>query len=54
MRWSAQRAAIHKALKDTQSKNGSWVDQNFGPAHTTALALIVLQLDNDYLPAFSR
>ena len=54
VRWSAQRAAIHKALKDTQSKNGSWVDQNFGPVHATSLALVILQLDNDYLPAFSR
>lgn len=54
LRWSTQRATIHKALKGIQAKDGSWPDPNFGPVSTTALALIVLQLDNDYLPAFSR
>lgn len=54
VRWSVYRADLFKALKGAQSKDGSWPDQNYGPAYTTALALVILQLDNDYLPAFSR
>ncbi len=54
VRWSSYRAAAFKALKQAQSKDGSWADQSFGSQYTTALALFVLQLDNDYLPVFSR
>lgn len=54
VRWSTYRATAFKALTAAQAKDGSWPDQTFGPQYTTALALIVLQLDNDYLPAFSR
>jgi hypothetical protein len=54
IRWSAHRSAVFKALKETQAKNGSWSNPSFGPESGTALALVILQLDNDYLPAFSR
>jgi hypothetical protein len=54
MKWSAHRAALFKNVKETQGKDGSWADGNFGPAFTTALALVILQLDNEYVPALSR
>ena len=53
-KWAEYRAKLFPAIKDAQAADGSWPDQNFGPAYSTALALCVLQLDNDYVPAFSR
>jgi hypothetical protein len=52
--WSKYRSLLFKTLKETQAKDGSWADQFFGPAYNTAMALIILQLDKDHLPAFSR
>lgn len=54
VKWSEYRAAAFKAIKEAQSKDGSWRDESSGSQYTTALALIILQLDNEYLPAFSR
>lgn len=54
IKWSAHRASVFKAVKDAQGKDGSWPDVNFSPSYTTALALVILQLDNGYLPALSR
>jgi hypothetical protein len=54
IRWSTYRTVAFKAIKDAQEQDGTWSDQYSGPAYATALALIILQLDNDYLPAFSR
>jgi hypothetical protein len=53
-RWSTHRAAVFAALKEIQAKDGSWSDYAFGPSYSSALALIILQLDNEYLPLFSR
>ena len=50
--WSAHREALFKYLKATQTADGTWIDQFIGPAYSTALALVILQLDNNYLPAF--
>lgn len=52
--WSVYRARTFKALAAVQTKDGFWRDEAYGPAYSTALALIILQLDNDHLPAFSR
>ena len=54
VKWSAFRAPLFKAVKDAQGKDGSWPDLYVSPAYTTAMALVILQLDNGYLPAFSR
>ena len=54
LRWTEYRARLYAHLKDAQSANGSWGDQSIGPEYATSLALIILQLDNDFLPAFSR
>lgn len=54
MTWSGYKSAAFKPLRDAQEKDGGWQEVFFGRAHTTASALIILQLDNGYLPAFSR
>lgn len=54
LRWTPHRARLFCFLKTTQNADGSWPDPFIGPVYTTSLALIMLQLDNDYLPAFSR
>ncbi|MBM3979462.1 MAG: hypothetical protein FJ304_04115 [Planctomycetes bacterium] len=54
LRWSEVRAPLYKVLKDTQKKDGSWDEISFGPAYYSAQALIVLQLENEMLPAFAR
>jgi prenyltransferase beta subunit len=54
VKWSAYRARLFKEIKTAQRKDGSWADIYVGPVYSTSLALIILQLDNDYLPAFSR
>jgi hypothetical protein len=54
VRWSAYRAKVFKVLMEFQLKDGNWTDGIFGPSYPTAIALMILQLDNDYLPAFSR
>jgi hypothetical protein len=55
-RWSPYREQLFKALKGTQLTDGSWTDtgRGIGPVYATSLALIILQLDNNYLPAFSK
>lgn len=52
--WSRERAKLFKALTGGQKPDGSWPDEFGAPVYTTALALTVLQLDNGYLPAFTR
>jgi hypothetical protein len=54
VKWSAYRAKLFKTVMESQAKNGSWPGPSFGPVYSTALALNILQLDNAYLPAFSR
>ena len=54
LRWSTYRAALYKLLADSQARDGSWADSNYGPEFATAQGLILLQLENGYLPAFAR
>jgi hypothetical protein len=54
VRWSSYRPVAHDALKDQQLADGSWADTVNGPVYSASLALVILQLDNGYLPAFSR
>jgi hypothetical protein len=51
--WSAHREALFKYLQATQAADGSWLDQFIGSSYSTALALIMLQMDNNHLPAFA-
>jgi hypothetical protein len=52
--WSRERPKLFKAVLATQRADGSWSDQFGAPTLSTALALTLLQLDNGYLPAFTR
>jgi squalene cyclase len=54
LRWSPHREGLFKYLKAAQSADGSWPDNVIGTSYGTALTLILLQLDNNYLPAFGR
>ena len=54
VKWSEYKRAAFKPLMNAQGADGSWPDRFLGGVHNTALILTVLQLDNEYLPAFSR
>ena len=52
--WTAYKKAAFQPLTDAQAKDGGWPEASYGRSLTTAHVLIALQLDNGYLPAFSR
>jgi hypothetical protein len=52
--WSGYRAKVFPSIKAAQAADGSWPDTVPGPVYGSAVALLILQMDNDYLPAFSR
>lgn len=52
--WSTWWPAIRSELLLTQAGDGSWVDQHYGAAYGTAMALIVLQMPKRYLPIFQK
>jgi hypothetical protein len=54
LRWSPYRERLFRYLRHNQTIDGSWPDIIAGPSYSTALTLIMLQLDNNYLPAFGR
>ncbi len=51
--WAQWYPAIRDELVRRQSTNGSWVDQICNE-YGTAMALIILQMPNNYLPIFQR
>ncbi len=54
LKWSNTKANLYKSIKDLQTKDGNWPDPGFGTAYSTGIALFILQLENGYVPAFSR
>ncbi|MCH7727527.1 MAG: terpene cyclase/mutase family protein [Planctomycetes bacterium] len=52
-RWQRWYPAIRDALIEWQGDNGSWQDP-IGPEYATAMACIVLQMPNNFLPIFQR
>jgi hypothetical protein len=58
LKWSRYRDVIFDYLASTQQPDGSWnrTDQafNVGPVYTTALHLLIMQLDKGNLPIFQR
>lgn len=52
-RWKQWYPAIHDALISRQKQDGSWADQ-IAPEYGTAMACIILQMPNNYLPIFQR
>ncbi|MCE9562048.1 MAG: prenyltransferase [Planctomycetes bacterium] len=53
--WSAWLPAIRdELLAKARASGGMWVDVNYGNVYATAMALIVLQLPNNYLPILQK
>jgi hypothetical protein len=52
--WAEWYPAIREELLHRQSPSGSWTDNSVCNEYGTAMALIVLQIPNNYLPIFQR
>lgn len=52
--WSEWYPAIRNELITRQSASGYWTDSGVCNEYGTAMALIILQIPNDYLPIFQR
>jgi hypothetical protein len=53
--WPTWFPAIRdELLARSRQGNGRWLDMQFGEAYATAMALIVLQLPNNYLPILQK
>lgn len=52
--WSQWYPAIRDELLGRQTQNGSWPDLTVNSEYGTAMACIVLQMPNNYLPIFQR
>ena len=53
-RWEQWWSRVRDELIAIQSDDGSWIDHQAGESYATAMALIVLQMPNRYLPIFQR
>ena len=51
--WLRWYPAIRDVLLRTQLSDGSWVDSTVGAEFGTAMACIILQMPNDFVPIFS-
>jgi hypothetical protein len=51
--WTKWYTAIRDTLLSRQSAEGSWTDDQAGSEFGTAMACIILQMPNNYLPVFS-
>jgi hypothetical protein len=52
--WAEWYPAIRNELLARQSASGSWNDRGVCDEYGTAMALIILQIPNNYLPIFQR
>jgi hypothetical protein len=52
--WARWYPAIRDALLARQAEDGSWVDVSVCTEYGTAMAAIILQMPNNYLPIFQR
>ena len=52
--WNRWYPAVRDELVERQRKDGSWPSTDICPEYATAMACIVLQMPNDYLPIFQR
>jgi len=52
--WNAFRDKLYTKILREQAANGSWEGTNIGPIYVTACNLIMLQLDNAFLPIYQR
>jgi hypothetical protein len=52
--WRTWYPAVRDELLRTQLSGGGWTDPGVGGEYATAMALIVLQMPNNFLPIFQR
>jgi squalene-hopene cyclase-like protein/prenyltransferase/squalene oxidase-like repeat protein len=52
--WARWYPAIRDALVKRQAEDGSWLDTSVSNEYGTSMALIILQMPNNYLPIFQR
>ena len=52
--WEPYRDNLYKRLSSEQQANGSWTGASVGDVYPTATNLIMMQLDNGYLPIYQR
>lgn len=52
--WASWWPAIRDEIIALQTESGGWLDHSAGEAYATAMALIILQMPNRYLPIFQR
>ena len=52
--WAEWYPAVRDELLSRQSAAGYWTDTGVCSEYGTAMALIILQIPNDYLPIFQR
>ena len=52
--WNQWYPAIRDELVSKRSPQGSWSDNGIGSEYGTSMALIILQMPNNYLPIFQR
>jgi len=52
--WNTWYPAIRNQLLASQAGDGSWMDSSVGNEFGTAMACIILQVPNDYIPIFGR
>jgi squalene cyclase len=50
LQWSGYRDKMFEQLLKSQKEDGSWTSYSAGPAYSTALSLVVLQMDNEAIP----
>lgn len=51
--WDQWYPAIRNELLKTQAGDGSWTDSQVGPEFGTAMACIILQMPNNFVPVFA-
>ena len=52
--WNDWWPRIRDELVEKQNDQGAWVDYQAGPAYSTAMSLIILQMPKRYLPIFQK
>jgi hypothetical protein len=54
LRWSRYREVMFGHIASTQQENGSWKGTAVGDVYSTAVYLVILQLDKGHLPYYKR
>ena len=52
--WRVWWPRIRDELVESQTHQGGWIDYQAGPAYSTAMGLIILQMPRRYLPIFQK